>query len=280
MTTLAGFVPWAVSGMMMRLGSRPCGQVGGADDEQAGELAVGAGRRLQRGGVQAGDLGEPALELVHQLERALHQRLRLVRVQPREAVEAGGDLVDSRVVLHGARAERVAAAVHAVVERREPGEVAQQVDLADLGQARRARCGAGASGTSSASGDLGHAERGQAVRAPAGAATSRRWSCGRVGRTADGRRAVTASPRSATVHLPAREDAAEASAKASSSARVRFSVTATSSTSSRPASPSNLPAKRLAGTPARKPSRHQRVDQLGRRHAAAAPRTRGTRGPR
>ena len=69
------------------LGIAALGQVGRADDQQAGELAVRAGRRLQRGDVQAGDLGEPALELVHQLERSLHQRLRLVRVQTGEAVE-------------------------------------------------------------------------------------------------------------------------------------------------------------------------------------------------
>ena len=48
MTTLAGFVPWAVSGMMIALGVAALGQVGRADDQQAGELAVGAGRRLQR----------------------------------------------------------------------------------------------------------------------------------------------------------------------------------------------------------------------------------------
>ena len=187
------------------LGVAALGQVGRADDEQAGELAVGAGRRLQRGDVQAGDLGEPALELVHQLERALHQRLRLVRVQAGEAVEAGGRLVDARVVLHRARAERVAAAVHAVVERREPGEVAQQVDLADLGQAR----GRGAPervGDELVGRDLGHAELGQRVRAPAGA---RLLVDGRAVRRRRGPAATGASLRSATVHLPAREDAAE-----------------------------------------------------------------------
>ncbi len=120
-------------------GVAPVRQVMGTDDEQAGELSVGAGRGLQRRAREAGDLGQPALELVHQLERALGQRLRLIRVEAGEALEARGRLVDPRVVLHRAGAERVAAAVHAEVEARQPGEVAHEVDLAHLRQARRRR---------------------------------------------------------------------------------------------------------------------------------------------
>ena len=69
-------------------GVAPLRLVRGAHDQQARELAVGAGRRLQRDGVEAGDLGQPLLELVHQLERALDERLRLVRVQAGEALQA------------------------------------------------------------------------------------------------------------------------------------------------------------------------------------------------
>ena len=54
-------------------GVAPLGLVRRADDEQAGELAVGAGRRLEGGGVEAGDLRQPALELVHQLQGALEE---------------------------------------------------------------------------------------------------------------------------------------------------------------------------------------------------------------
>ena len=42
-----------------------------ADRQQPGELALAAGVRLQRDGVVAGDLGEPALELPDELEVAL-----------------------------------------------------------------------------------------------------------------------------------------------------------------------------------------------------------------
>ena len=46
-------------------------EVVAADGEQARELALAAGVRLQRDRVVAGDLGEPALELVDELEVAL-----------------------------------------------------------------------------------------------------------------------------------------------------------------------------------------------------------------
>ena len=51
------------------------------------QLALRAGRRLQRHGVEPGDLGEDLLEPPHQLERALRAVLFLVRVEVREAGE-------------------------------------------------------------------------------------------------------------------------------------------------------------------------------------------------
>ncbi len=87
----------------------------GAHQQQAGELAVGAGRGLQRGAGQAGDLGQPAAERVHELERALDQLLGLVGVQPAQARQRGDALVDLGVVLHGARAQRIGARLDAVV---------------------------------------------------------------------------------------------------------------------------------------------------------------------
>ena len=57
----------------------------GARQQHAGELAVRAGARLQRDVRQAGDLGQRALEVPHQLERALRALRVLQRVQPRVA---------------------------------------------------------------------------------------------------------------------------------------------------------------------------------------------------
>ena len=52
----------------------------------------------------------------------------------RETGQPGGVLVDLGVVLHGAGAERVEAAVDAVVEVAEVGEVAHDLKLADFRQ--------------------------------------------------------------------------------------------------------------------------------------------------
>ena len=87
--------------------------------------------------VQAADLGQPAVERPEQLQGALGELVRLVRVQAAEALERRDALVDLGVVLHRARAERVGAGVDAVVERRELGVVTDDVDLGDLGEARR-----------------------------------------------------------------------------------------------------------------------------------------------
>ena len=54
-------------------------------EHEAGQLALRAGRRLERDGVEAGDLGEDLLQAPHELERALRAVLLLERVQVAEA---------------------------------------------------------------------------------------------------------------------------------------------------------------------------------------------------
>src|SRR6267143_488045 len=73
------------------------------------------------------DAGLVPCQLVHQLERALGERLGGVRVEAREAGQAGHVLVEPRVVLHRARAERIEMRVHAVVHARETRVVADDV---------------------------------------------------------------------------------------------------------------------------------------------------------
>ena len=108
----------------------------GAGQQHARELAVGAGARLQRHVGQPGDLRQRALELPHQLQRALGPRGPLERVQPRVAGHRGDPLVQLRVVLHRARAERVEAGVQVEVALGEPVVVAHDLGLGDLRQAR------------------------------------------------------------------------------------------------------------------------------------------------
>ena len=109
----------------------------GARQQHARELAVRAGARLQRDVRQARDLAQRLLELPHQLQRALGALGRLGRVQPRVARQRRDALVQLRVVLHRARAERVEAGVEVEVALREPVVVAHDLRLGDLRQLRR-----------------------------------------------------------------------------------------------------------------------------------------------
>ena len=80
------------------------------------------------------------LQQAHDLERALRERFRLVRMRFGDAFEAGDEFVDARVVLHGAAAQRIHAEIDGVVPGGEAREVADDLDLAQLGhQAQVAR---------------------------------------------------------------------------------------------------------------------------------------------
>ena len=61
----------------------------GPDHEDAGQLALGAGRGLERDRLHAGDRRQRALELPEQLERALGDLVGDQRMQLREAAAAG-----------------------------------------------------------------------------------------------------------------------------------------------------------------------------------------------
>ena len=75
---------------------------------------------------------QAALEQVDDFENALGERIGAVGMRLGQAFDAGDSLVDARVVLHGAGAQRVHAQVDGVVPGGEPGEVADDFDLAQL----------------------------------------------------------------------------------------------------------------------------------------------------
>ncbi len=105
------------------------GLVVGACQQQPGELAVRAGGGLQRDVRQAGDLRERSLQAPHQLERALRAGGVLQRVQSRVSGQRRGALVQARVVLHRARAERVEARVEVEVALGDAHVVAHDLRL-------------------------------------------------------------------------------------------------------------------------------------------------------
>jgi hypothetical protein len=111
-------------------------EVGGSDEE-GGEFTLGAGGRLERAGVEAGDFAEDLLHLEEELQHPLAGVVVLEGVDGGEARQRREALVPLGVVLHGTRPQRVEVGVDRHVPRRQVGEVADQVDLADLGQRRR-----------------------------------------------------------------------------------------------------------------------------------------------
>ena len=171
---------------------------------QAGELALRARGRLQGDRRQACDLAQDLLQLPHQLERALGAVVLLVRVEAREPGQPGDELVDPRVVLHRAGAERVEARVDTEVPVGEVREVAHDLVLGELGQAWRLLA-------RECRGNLGY--RQAVARDPP--------------RTAPGLALLVDQ-----LHQP--HTSASTSARRSMSAGVRFSVSATRSTSSMP----------------------------------------------
>ena len=120
----------------------------GLDRHHAAQLAVRAGLGRKRQRRHAGELDEPAGEHVDQFERALDGRQRLQRMDVGEAGKPRHLLVEARIVLHGARAERIDAGVDAVVGARQAHVVAHRLRLAQAwksdrrGPLERARGGA------------------------------------------------------------------------------------------------------------------------------------------
>src|SRR2546423_7713395 len=75
----------------------------------------------------------------HQLEGSLAPVLVLIRMQIAKARQHDQPLVDPRVVLHRAGAQRIKARVDAEVARRELREVPEDLRLGELREARRTR---------------------------------------------------------------------------------------------------------------------------------------------
>jgi len=108
-----------------------------ANHQDSGEFAVRARRWLQRDRVHSGDFDQAFAQQLQDLQRALRELLRLIRMRVRQAFTPRGNFVDARVVLHRARTERIQARIDAVVPSRDARKVANNLDLAHFGQRGR-----------------------------------------------------------------------------------------------------------------------------------------------
>ena len=107
------------------------------DQQHAGKLAVGAGGGLEGHIVHAGDLAQVLFGGVQHLLHALLIGGRRQGVNGGKALQRGHLLVNAGVVLHGAGAKGIEAAVDAVNLLAKLGVVAGDIGLAHLRQGRR-----------------------------------------------------------------------------------------------------------------------------------------------
>ncbi len=105
----------------------PAGVVVAADRQQAGELALGTGVRLDGHLVVAGDLGEVGFQSGNQFPPAFGLGVRGERVDGGELRPGDGFHLGGGVQLHGARTQRDHGAVQRQVPVREAADVAEQL---------------------------------------------------------------------------------------------------------------------------------------------------------
>src|SRR6266849_5218019 len=103
-------------------------------DEQSRKLALRAGRRMERYRVHPGNLGERRLHPSHQFERTLCEMRRGTRMERRETGHRRHLVVEHRVVLHRARAERVELQRLPEVKLRQSEKMTQRLRLAQFGK--------------------------------------------------------------------------------------------------------------------------------------------------
>jgi hypothetical protein len=106
-----------------------------ANAQQPAQLAVRARFGAHRHPVHAGQVEQPEGERVDHLQRPLHRFLRLQRVDVGEAGQPRDLLVEARVVLHRAAAEREQAEVDRIILPRQPRVMAHRFRLGQAGKA-------------------------------------------------------------------------------------------------------------------------------------------------
>src|SRR3984893_5149619 len=104
-----------------------------ANHHQAGHLTLRAGRRLRSHSGEASYSGKTLLDSKDYLERTLRKMGGGERMKTGEAFDASDLLVDTRVVFHRARAQRIKPVIDAIVPGRKSSEVPNHIDLGKLG---------------------------------------------------------------------------------------------------------------------------------------------------
>ncbi len=184
--------------MRRRVGQFAAILEGAGDHQHAGQLPLRAGGGSQADRAQTGDLAEAATQLRQRAQGALDLAGRGLRVRLGQPRERRHEVVDLRVVLHGARAQRVGAGVDAVVPRREFGVVAHQFALAQFRAVARPRAAGGRRAAASASPSQRRTSTARRPGTPRSKLSARRSHPRRAGGSAHARPPISASAATST----------------------------------------------------------------------------------
>ncbi len=231
--TEAGLVPCAESGMTTLCRVAPLAPCQARMSRRPVSSPAAPGGRLHGGGGHPGDLAQGGLELDEKLEPALDAVGGRGRMDIGEAGERGDRVADLGVVLHGARAQGVGAQIDGELAVAQAGEVSHQIAFGHLGEVQRdaAAMGFGNELVERGLGDAGGAQL------PRAAPRLRQLEEGGLGVASEQWRAGGAPARRGRrdeVVDHHRTAFSKVETKASISARVRRSVTATRRPSGRP----------------------------------------------
>jgi len=104
----------------------------GMEDEDAAELAMGAGGRLQADGFHARDLRQKTFQFKHHPQEALRQGSRQQRVRPGESGQRCLPLIGFGIVFHGAGTQWIHSRVHSKIPGGEAGVMADHFNLTQV----------------------------------------------------------------------------------------------------------------------------------------------------
>lgn len=110
------------------------------DEHEAGHFAVGTSDGLHVDVAESGDFAEDVVDGCEHFEGTWDGFVGLHGVDVSESRHAGGDFVDSGVVLHGTRPEGVEAGFDSVVEMAQVDEVSHEFKFADFGEVELSSC--------------------------------------------------------------------------------------------------------------------------------------------
>ena len=109
------------------------------DDHKASEFSVCSGKRIKSELGHTGDGRESRSKILVQMERSLHRRSRLKRMQAGKCRHCSYFFIDLRIVFHCAASERIESGIHTEVHLRKVGVMTHHIKFAYARKSRSFR---------------------------------------------------------------------------------------------------------------------------------------------